>query len=99
MLRVKNAVNKTGVCETLMPDLMAPEAHQNDPSYVTYSWFSSREFSMVGGYTEELEKPQKCQNWGVGTCAGMGDCPGQYNTGKYIRNVMWKLVCDNGYHI
>ena len=37
-----------------------------------------QEFSMVGGYTENLEKPQNCQNWGVGTCSGMGACSGQY---------------------
>ena len=29
-----------------------------------------QEFSMVGGYMENLEKPQNCQNWGVGTCSG-----------------------------
>ena len=36
-----------------------------------------QEFSMVGGYTENLEKPQNCQNWGVGACSG------QY--GDYMR--------------
>jgi len=40
--------------------------------------FTTREFSMVGGYTENLEKPQSCQNWGVGACTGMGACSGQY---------------------
>ena len=40
--------------------------------------FTMQEFSMVGGYTENLEKPQNCQNWGVGACADMGTCPGQY---------------------
>ena len=25
-----------GMCETLMPDVMAPEAHQNDHSYICY---------------------------------------------------------------
>ena len=39
-----------------------------------------QEFSMVGSNTENLEKPQNCQNWGVGTCAaGMGACSGQYS--------------------
>ena len=28
--------------------------------------FTTREFSMVGGYTENPEKPQNCQNWVVG---------------------------------
>ena len=54
----------------------APEAYQNDRSYVhelrTYLYFrfTTQEFDMVGGYTENLKKkpPQNCQNWGVGTC-------------------------------
>ena len=29
-----------------------------------------QEFSMVGGYTENIVKPQNCQNWGVGACSG-----------------------------
>ena len=39
--------------------------------------FTTQKFSMVGGYTEDLEKTQSCQNWGVDTCTG------QY--GKYER--------------
>ena len=31
-----------------------------------------------GGYTENPEKPQNRQNWGVGVCVGMGACLGQY---------------------
>ena len=38
--------------------------------------FTTQEFSMVGGYTGNPEKPQ---NWGVGTYAGVGTCPGQYS--------------------
>ena len=34
---------------------------------------TTRKFSMVGGYMKNPEKPQKRQNWGVGTC------PGQYS--------------------
>jgi len=64
------------VCEPLMPDVMAPKAHQNNRRYVSSADLpSDSEFSMVGGYTENPEKPQNCQNWGVGTCAGMGTCP------------------------
>ena len=38
---------------------------------------------MVGGYLEDLKKQNKnCQNWGLGTCAGMGACLGQYSTYK-----------------
>ena len=40
--------------------------------------FTMWEFSMVGGYTENPEKPQNCQNWVVGACTGMGACSGQY---------------------
>ena len=38
--------------------------------------FNKQEFSMVGGYTENLEKPQNGQNWGEG--GGVGACSGQY---------------------
>ena len=69
--------------QPLTPNVMAPKVHQNDRSYVSsvdlpYG-FTTQEFSMVGGYTENLEKPQNCQNWGVGTCVCMGTCPGQYS--------------------
>ena len=41
----------TGLCETLMPDAMAPGAHQNDRSYVrelsTYFRFTTQNLSMV----------------------------------------------------
>ena len=33
------------------------------------SRFTVQEFSMVGDYIEDLEKPQNCQNWGVGSLA------------------------------
>ena len=63
-----------GVCEPLMPGVVVPEAHQGDcncvsdlsgPTFV-------QEFSMVGGYTEDLKKPQNCQSWG----GGGGHLPG-----------------------
>ena len=34
--------------------------------------FTMQNFSMVGGQTENFEKPQNCQNLGVGVCTGMG---------------------------
>ena len=46
---------------------MVSEVHQDDHSYVlelsgpTFR-FTMQEFSMVGGYTEDLRKPQNCQN-------------------------------------
>ena len=65
-----------------MPDVVAPEAHQNDCSYL--SEFSEPTFDsictnfMVGSYTEDLKNKQNCQNWPTGACVGMGACPGQY---------------------
>jgi len=32
--------------------------------------FHYARISMVGGYTENPEKPQNCQKWGVGACSG-----------------------------
>ena len=29
----------------------------------TYFRFTTQELSMVGGYMENLKKPQNCQNW------------------------------------
>ena len=74
-----------GVCE----DVVVPKEHQNNRSYVssvdlrTFG-FTMQNFSMVGGYTENLEKPQSCQNWGVGACMGVGACPDNtvYNPGR-----------------
>ena len=67
--------SRTGVCEPLMPDVVAPKAHQNNRSYVSSGDLpSTQEFSMVGGYTGNPEKPQNCRNWGVGAC------PGQYGS-------------------
>ena len=34
--------------------------------------FTMQYFSMVGSYTENLEKPQNYQYWGMGTCTGIG---------------------------
>ena len=52
-----------GVCETLLLGVMAPEAHQNDHSYVCeLSRSTTQEFSMVGGYTEDLKKNTKLSN-------------------------------------
>ena len=75
-----------------MPDVMAPEAHQNDCSYV--SEFSGPTFNsictnfMVGGYTEDLKNRQ---DWPMGACVGMGACPGHY--GVYIVPNVQSNVC------
>ena len=48
--------------ETLMPNVMVPEAHQNNRSCVFVSSvdfrFTTQEFSIVGGYMEDLKKKQ-----------------------------------------
>ena len=70
------------MCEPVMPDVVTPEAHQNDCNYV--SEFSGPIFDsictnfMVGRYTEDLKSQQNSQNWPVCACVGMGACPGQY---------------------
>ena len=58
-----------GVCKPLMPDVLSLRD-------LCRFGFTMQKFSMVGGYTENLEKPQNCQNWGVGACSG------QYGTSK-----------------
>ena len=61
----------TGVCEPLMPDVVVSKAQSQlcELSGSTYG-FNTQEFSMVGGYMENLKKPQNCQNWGVAACSG-----------------------------
>ena len=53
------------MCEPLMPDVVASKAQSQlcELSGSTFE-FNTQEFSMVGGYTEKLEKPQNCQNLG-----------------------------------
>ena len=71
--RTLQTMPRTGMCKPLMPDVVS----LGGPTF----GFTMREFSMVSSYMENLEKPHNCQNWGVGTCTGMGTCSGQY--GKY----------------
>ena len=67
---------RTGMCEPLMPDVMAPEMHQNNRSYVRSADLPSdtlrENFSMVGCYTENPEKQQNCQNCRGGRLHGYG---------------------------
>ena len=48
----------------------APEAYQNDRSYVcelrTYFRFTTQEFDMVGSYTEDLKKTNKHKTVKIG---------------------------------
>ena len=61
---------RTGVCETLMPDVVVPEAHQNDRNYVV-----STADLLSSHYTQEFTV---VLTWAVEVCVGMGACPGQY---------------------
>ena len=64
--------------------------------------FTTWEFSVVGSYTENPEKPQNCQNWGVGACTGMGACSGQYGTSHHNLKVtsmnQWHIIIISPYH-
>ena len=75
---------RTGVCEPLMPDVVAPKVHQNNHSYVISVDLPSdslRENLARWAVTWRiLKKTQNCQNWGVGACSSMGACSGQYGT-------------------
>ena len=71
---------RMGGCETLLPDVAAAEAHQNDHSYVrelsrpTFSSLRKNyEWCAVTRRTSKLSK------LGVGACPGMGACPRQYS--------------------
>ena len=70
---------QTDVCEPLMPRCVVQSASEllqlSGPTF----GFTTREISMVGGYTENPKKPQNGQNWGVGAYTGMGACSGQYS--------------------
>ena len=67
-----------GVCEALLPDVMVPETHQNDCSYVcelSGPSFNSLHKNLawwVVKWRTSKKNTRKCQNWGMGTC------PGQY---------------------
>ena len=81
---------RTSVCQPLMPDVVASKAQSQlcELSGSTFE-FNAQEFSMVGGYIENLEKPQNCQNWGVGACSGVGACLGQYG--------IFTCICVKGF--
>ena len=57
---------RTSVCEPSMPDVVASKAQ----SQLCEFRFNTQEVSTVGGYTENLEKPQNNQNWRAGACSG-----------------------------
>ena len=52
--------SRTGVCETLLPDVMAPEVHHR----IVATYVSSADLYYIRG------GPQNCQNWAMGACPG-----------------------------
>ena len=68
-----------GVYEPLIPDVVASKTQLQlcEFSGPTFR-FITQEFSMVGGYTQNLKKPENYQNWRVGACSGVGAFSGQY---------------------
>ena len=73
------------VCVSLLPDVVTPEEHQNDCSYV-YQFSSPTFVSLV-------QQPYFCfitENWGVGACAEMGTCLWQY--GSYLLQCLQHLI-------
>ena len=66
------------VCANLM--LWHPKRIRAMWAQQTYLQIHYARISMVGGYTENLEKLQNCQKWGVGACSGQyGTCSLQVN--------------------
>ena len=53
---------------------------------------------MVGSYTGYLDKPHNCQNRGVGTCARMGVCPGQYGICNSNQKCTYGCDCMDDHH-
>ena len=78
---------QTAVCETLMLDVVAPEAHQNDCSYVrelSRPTFDSLSKHLAWWAVTRMSL-KNCQNLEVGTYVGMGACPGQYGTINFLK--------------
>ena len=69
---------RTGMCEPLMLDVMAPEMHQNNRSYVRSADLPSdtlREILAWWAVTRRTLKNNKTVNIaGVGACTGMDAC-------------------------
>ena len=94
-----------GVCETLMPlllDVMAPEVHRNDHSYVrelskpTFDSLCKNLAWWAVTRRSSKKQTQNCQNWGVGACAGMGAYPGQYGKTFLYKKEMLETLLVRG---
>ena len=77
---------QTGVCKSLMPDVVAPKAHENNRSYVSSedlpldSLHKNLAWWGVTQRNQKNHKTVKTGGGGVGAWAGMGACLGEYGT-------------------
>ena len=85
-----------GVGNTLLLDVVVPEAHQNDHRYIctctqqTYFPFTMQEFSMVDGYTENLNST-KLSKLGNGPCTGDRYLPGTIRYACWGKDNSWNI--------
>ena len=73
----------TGMCEPVMPDVVSPEVHQNNWSYVTPVDLPSDSLCENLAWwpvTRRALKTTKLSKLGVGAGIGMDTCTGQYCT-------------------
>ena len=76
MLQMRSRID---LCEPLMPDVVAPKAHQSNRSYVNLVDLPLDSLCKVfAWWAVALSKS------GVGACTGMGACPGQYGRPKIL---------------
>ena len=87
ILQAKNTANKAmrGMSKNLESDAMVPEAHHNDHSYVHelcgLTFDSQCKNLAQWTPTRTISKKHKnYKNWRVGTCLGLGTCPGQHGS-------------------
>ena len=63
----------THVCKPLMPDVVVPKVHQNNCSYVSSVDLPSDSLCKnLAWWAVTWRTLKNYQNWGVGTCPGMG---------------------------
>ena len=88
-----------------MADVVAPEVHQNDHSYV--HGLSGTTFISLGKNlvwlgitrrTSNKHKSDKIPNWGLGACARMGSCLGQYGTGTKLKYEVFITFFPHAWH-
>ena len=78
MERILQMRSRTGVCEPLMPDVVANKVHQNNCSYVSSADLPSDSLCKNLAWWAVTWRTTKLSKWEVG-----GACPGQHHK-KYI---------------